>query len=88
MLLGAAAWNTSRALEVANASSRDAVPAECPRITPAVSAPPAPSFRQAHREIITADNHKLMEMSPDRTKCINGELFIKLKDEWRNNGPC
>ncbi len=88
IMLGALAWNSSRALEVANAELRSRHELD-ETITPAPTSNLTTEQNGAVNGAVMRDvNHDLLRKHPSLTKCIDGMAFVKLDDEWRNNGPC
>lgn len=85
LLLGAAAWNTSRALDVANAqlSARDEAITE-------PSAPPdgqAEWQRRALAEIEAAKHAEPALKWAEGAECIGGALVRRTKDGWESVSP-
>ncbi len=81
IMLGAAAWNTNRALAVAyhDLRKREA-PASIDAVDPMYSAP---------AERCEPDTLGVPERAEIQgTRCIGGQRFEKAGNEWKQIGPC
>ena len=79
LITAAAAWNNARSVDVANHQIRERPEAPCDQIDTH-----APMSVIEHHE--TPIGHRVLIDPNDR--CIDGQLFRKVRAEWVQLGPC